>query len=72
MVSTPNVALINQDMTIEEVIRRFPDTVSAFESYGLRCMGCSVSSYENIREGALSHSVDLDGLLEDLNRIARQ
>ena len=72
MVSAPHDVVITQDMTIEEVIRRFPDTVSALESYGLRCMGCSVSSYENIREGALSHGVDLDGLLEDLNRIARR
>jgi hybrid cluster-associated redox disulfide protein len=72
MVTAPHGALITQDMTIEDVIRRFPETVSAFESFGLRCMGCSVSAYENIREGALSHSVDLDDLLEELNRIARQ
>ena len=72
MASTPHGAIITQDMTIEEVIRRFPDTISALESYGLRCSGCCVSSYENIREGALSHGVDLDSLLEDLNRIARQ
>ncbi len=72
MVSAPHTAPITQDMTIEEVIRRFPGTVGAFESHGLRCAGCCVSSYENIREGALSHGADLDGLLEDLNRVARE
>ncbi len=72
MDSAPHGALITEDMTIEEVIRSFPDTVSAFESYGLRCMGCCVSSYENISDGALSHGVDLNGLLEELNRIARK
>jgi hypothetical protein len=30
-----------------------------------------VSGFENIKEGALSHGVDLDRLLEDLNRVAR-
>ena len=68
MASAPH---ITQDMTIEEVIRRYPGTISAFESYGLRCSGCCVSSYENISEGALSHGVDLDSLLEELNRVAQ-
>ncbi len=68
MASAPH---ITQDMTIEEVIRRYPGTISAFESHGLRCSGCCVSSYENIAEGALSHGVDLDSLLEDLNRVAQ-
>ncbi len=62
---------ITGDMTIEEVIRRYPDTISALEHYGLRCSGCCVSGFESIKEGALSHGVDLDSLLEDLNRVAR-
>ena len=57
-------------MTIEEVIRRYPGAISAFEHYGLRCSGCCVSGFESIQEGALSHGVDLDSLLEELNRIA--
>jgi len=69
MTSAPHVT---QDMTIEEVMRRYPRTVDTFERYGLRCMGCCVSSYENIGEGALSHGVDLGALLEDLNQAARQ
>lgn len=69
MASAPH---ITQDMTIEEVIRRYPGTISAFKQYGLRCTGCCVSSYENIREGALSHGVDVDSLLEELNRVAQE
>jgi len=68
MVSAPR---ITQDMTIEEVIKRFPDTIGAFERHGLRCAGCCGSSYENIREGASSHGIDLDALLEELNRVAQ-
>jgi hybrid cluster-associated redox disulfide protein len=68
MASAPH---ITENMTIEEVIRRYPSTISAFEEHGLRCSGCCVSSYENIGEGALSHGVDLDSLLEELNRVAQ-
>ncbi len=69
MASAPR---ITQDMTIEEVIKRYPSTISAFEHYGLRCSGCCVSGLENVKEGALSHGVDLDNLLEELNRAARE
>ena len=68
MASAPH---ITQDMTIEEVIRRYPGTIGVFESHDLRCSGCCVSSYENIEEGALSHGVDLDSLLEELNCVAQ-
>ena len=69
MASSPH---ITPEMTIEEVIKRFPGTIGAFEQYGLRCAGCCGSSYENIREGAFSHGIDLDSLLEDLNRVAQE
>lgn len=63
---------ITKEMTIEEVIRRYPKTVDAFERFGLRCTGCSLSAFEDIEEGALSHGIDLDSLLEELNRIAKE
>lgn len=69
MASAPQ---ITQDMTIEEVIQRFPGTIDAFERHGLRCAGCCGSSHENIREGAFSHGIDLDSLLEELNRVAQE
>jgi hybrid cluster-associated redox disulfide protein len=59
-------------MTIEEVIKRYPKTVRAFEHFDLRCPGCCVSVHENIEEGALSHGIDLDALLEELNRVAQE
>ncbi len=59
-------------MTIEEVIRRYPKTVDTFERFGLRCTGCCVSAFEDVEEGALSHGIDLDCLLEELNHIAQE
>lgn len=59
-------------MTIEEVIRHSPKTADAFERFSLRCTGCCVSAFEDVGEGALSHGIDLDSLLEELNRIAQE
>jgi hybrid cluster-associated redox disulfide protein len=57
-------------MRIEEVIKRYPQTAVTFERFGLRCTSCCVSAFENIEEGAMSHGIDLDTLLDDLNRVA--
>lgn len=69
---TASAPKITKEMTIDEVIKQYPRTVSAFERYGLRCSGCCVSAFENIEEGALSHGIDLGALLEDLNLIAQE
>ncbi|RJP70732.1 MAG: DUF1858 domain-containing protein [Candidatus Abyssobacteria bacterium SURF_17] len=62
---------ITKEMRIEEVIKRYPRTIETFERFGLRCTGCSVAAFEDIEEGALSHGIDLDTLLEELNRVAQ-
>ncbi len=69
MASAPQ---ITKDMRIEEVIKRYPKTIGAFERFGLRCTGCCVSALEDIEEGALSHGIDLDNLLDELNRVAQE
>ena len=57
-------------MRIDEAMKLYPKTISTFERFGLRCFGCSVSGFEDIEAGALSHHIDLDTLLEELNRVA--
>jgi len=59
-------------MKIEEVVKRYPRTVSVFERFGLRCSSCSVSAFEYIEEGARSHNIDLEVLLDELNRVAQE
>jgi len=69
MVSAPQ---ITKQMKIEEVIKRYPKTVNVFERFGLRCSSCSISAFEYIEEGARSHDIDIDVLLDELNRAAQQ
>jgi hybrid cluster-associated redox disulfide protein len=69
MISAPH---ITKTMKIEEVVKRYPRTVSVFERFGLRCSSCSVSAFEYIEEGARSHNIDLEVLLDELNRVAQE
>ncbi len=40
-----------------------------FMKHGLHCVGCHVSVFESIEEGAIAHGIDVDALVEDLNKV---
>jgi hybrid cluster-associated redox disulfide protein len=40
--------------------------------HGLGCIGCALARYENIRQGAQAHGIDVDALVKDLNQVAVQ
>jgi hybrid cluster-associated redox disulfide protein len=61
---------ISKDNTIEEVVTKYPETVMVFMKHGLHCVGCHVSAFESIEEGAMAHGMDVDTLLADLNNVA--
>jgi hybrid cluster-associated redox disulfide protein len=43
-----------------------------FLSHGLMCVGCAVARFENIRQGAEAHGIDLEALMKDLNQVTQQ
>ena len=64
-------SLLSPDMLIREVVERFPGSERVFAAHGLPCAGCHVSTRESIRGGASVHRLDLDALLADLERYAK-
>ncbi len=61
---------ISKENTIEEVVTKYPESVMVFMKHGLHCVGCHVSAFESIEEGAMAHGIDVDALVADLNKIA--
>jgi hybrid cluster-associated redox disulfide protein len=59
---------ITADMTIGDVLSRYPDTKEVFQEYfGSGCFDCPGQTMESIAQGALMHNVDAGELLEALN-----
>ena len=58
---------ITKDMSILEVVQKYPDTVDVFVNAGMGCLGCAASHFENIEQGAMAHGIDVDTLIEGLN-----
>lgn len=60
--------MITKNMSITEAVQKYPQTVSIFTLYGMHCLGCAAARFENIEQGALAHGIDVDALINDLNK----
>ena len=59
--------MIDKNMKIEEILRRFPQTNPVFRRFGIDCVQCQLSEYENLEHGAKVHGIDLAAVLAGLN-----
>ena len=59
---------ITKDMSIMEVVQKYPYTVEVFINAGMGCLGCAAAHFENIEQGAQAHGIDVDALMEGLNK----
>ena len=62
---------ITKNMKIEEIIKKYPETIEVFARYGFHCIGCAAASFESIEDGAKAHGVTVDEIVEDLNKIIK-
>ena len=70
-IESPSVQkLITKDMSFGEVLQRFPQTTPVFGKYGMHCIGCSMSAFETIEQGAKVHRIDVKKFVDDLNAAA--
>ncbi len=59
---------ITEDMTIREVIDKYPETAMVFSKYNVGCIGCLAASFEKVKDIAGVHGIDLKALVKDLNK----
>ncbi|TCT12119.1 hybrid cluster-associated redox disulfide protein [Natranaerovirga pectinivora] len=59
---------VNKDMTIGEVLRAKPEAAGVLMSFGMGCMGCPSAQGETIEEAAMVHGLDVNTILEALNK----
>lgn len=46
---------ITKDLTIGDVVRKYPEVVPTLMSFGVHCVGCHVSEFETIEQGLMGH-----------------
>jgi len=61
--------MITKEMSIMEVVQKYPQSAAVFQNHGMGCLGCAAAHFENIGQGAAAHGIDIDALITDLNKL---
>jgi len=62
---------INENMTVQEVLEAYPETVPVFLSFGMHCLGCPGARGETVGEAAVKHGNDADEMIAKLNEAVK-
>ena len=63
---------ITKDMTISEVIEKYPSTIETLLMTGVHCIGCHVSYFETLEQGMKGHGMmdeEIDEVIKEMNDI---
>jgi hybrid cluster-associated redox disulfide protein len=60
--------MINKDMTIGEIVKLKEESIEVLMSFGMGCVGCPSAQAETLEEAAKVHGLNLDSLVEALNK----
>ncbi|MDK2822883.1 MAG: hypothetical protein PWP71_801 [Clostridia bacterium] len=63
---------ITKDMSIVEVVQKYPQTAQVFMNFGMGCLGCAAARFENIEQGATVHGINVGELIDALNKAVEE
>ncbi len=61
--------MITKDMKIGEICRLYPQAAPVLKRFGLDCLECQIADLADLEHGADVHKVDIEKLLEELNKV---
>ena len=59
---------ITKKTIIGDIIENSPEKVNILLDAGMHCIGCMISEDESLEEACMVHGIDVDDLVEELNR----
>lgn len=61
---------VTKDMTVGEIIEKYPFAAEIMMQHGLHCFGCSVNTFESVEMGAKGHGIadgEIDVMVKEIN-----
>ncbi len=58
---------VTTDTMISEILEKAPQAMPMFQRIGMHCMGCALSSGENLEQACMAHGVDPQQFVTELN-----
>lgn len=62
---------ITKDMTIGDVVKKYPAAIEPLQEAGVHCVGCHVSYHENLEQGLKGHGMsdeEIDAVMVSINK----
>lgn len=57
---------IDPDMTVDEIMRRWPATIRVMIRNRMLCIGCPIGIFHTVADACDAHQVDLESFSEEL------
>jgi len=67
--------LVTNDMSMGEIVSKYPDTAEILYEEGLHCIGCMAAQFETLEEGLEAHGKseeEIEAIVEKMNTIAKK
>lgn len=61
--------MISKDMIIKDIVEKHPETLPVFGQFQMGCLGCSGALFETLEQGALAHGIDVELMVNSLNKV---
>ena len=59
---------LTADLTVAEVMERWPETIPIFFHYRMTCVGCPIAPFETLADVAAVYGLDMDCLVDELRQ----
>lgn len=67
--------VIHKNLTIGDVVRKYPEIAPKLTSFGVHCVGCHVSEFETLEQGLAGHGMSeemIDDAMRQLNEVVEE
>lgn len=62
----PTRTFLDPDLTVDDVMRFWPDTINVFVRHRMLCVGCPIGSFHTVTDACREHSLDEEAFRRDL------
>ncbi len=61
--------VLDEDMTMDEIMRRWPATIRVVLDHGMLCVGCPIASFHTVEDAVREHNLDGERFRHDLEAV---
>ena len=63
-------SMLTPDMTVDQVMNRWPASIRVFMDFRLGCVGCPIATFHSVEEASREHAIDGGAFLAALQAVA--